>query len=293
VDAKSRYAYVAVMGEDRVAVIRLSDFTVRWINHVGRRPRHICPDASGRYLYLTLSRDGEVAKLDLVKEEVVARVATGQEARSMVVTPDGRYLYVVNYESQTLSKVATQDLRVVESVKTHPRPIGVTYDPVAHRVWVACYSGSIMVYEDRSRTAPQPPAMAAEPEAADQPKLTYVPGASLSKPSPQHYLKRDEEPAPSPAPPTEADPSGPESADRTAPALRYYIVVGSYADRTNAARRARELRLKGYEPYVMPDGKGHFRVCSHGYSTAAEAQRTLEVVQRNWLSSAWLLEQQP
>jgi hypothetical protein len=33
-------------------------------------------------------------------------------------------------------------------VNVSPSPIGVTYDSKTHRVWVACYSGSILVFQD-------------------------------------------------------------------------------------------------------------------------------------------------
>ena len=66
----------------------------------------------------------------------------------MAIAPDGRSLYVVNYEGATLSKVRTRDMRVVQTVPTGPHPIGVTYDAATRQVWVACYSGSIVVFKD-------------------------------------------------------------------------------------------------------------------------------------------------
>ena len=70
--------------------------------------------------------------------------------RSMTIAEDGRALYVVNYRSGTVSKVRTSDLRVLQVVRTNRHPIGIAYD-VHHgagRVWVACYTGTIMVFKD-------------------------------------------------------------------------------------------------------------------------------------------------
>ena len=67
----------------------------------------------------------------------------------MTIAPDGRSLYVVNYESDTVSKVRARDMRVVQTVPTNHHPIGITYDAATRQVWVACYSGSIMVFRDR------------------------------------------------------------------------------------------------------------------------------------------------
>jgi YVTN family beta-propeller protein len=67
----------------------------------------------------------------------------------MAIAPDGRSLYVVNYESGTLTKVKTDGMRVIQSVSTGTHPIGVTYEPSRNKVWVAVYTGRILVYKDR------------------------------------------------------------------------------------------------------------------------------------------------
>jgi len=71
----------------------------------------------------------------------------------MTISPDGSYIYVVNYMSNTMSKVRTSDMHVVQTVPTNANPIGITYDNATHRVWVACYSGSIMVFQDGTPTS--------------------------------------------------------------------------------------------------------------------------------------------
>lgn len=117
---------------------------------VGGGPRHLVLDPTGRWLYATLNADGTVAKIDLRTRAVVGRVSTGRAPRSMTIAADGRSLYVVNYQSATVSKLRTDDLRVVQTVPTNQEPIGITYDAdggAAH-VWVACYTGSIMVFRD-------------------------------------------------------------------------------------------------------------------------------------------------
>ena len=65
----------------------------------------------------------------------------------MAISDDGRFLYVVNYDSNTVSKVRTSDMAVVQTVATNEHPIGVTFDAATHAIWVACYSGSIEVFK--------------------------------------------------------------------------------------------------------------------------------------------------
>jgi YVTN family beta-propeller protein len=78
-------------------------------------------------------------------------VRTGVEPRSMAISPDGAALYVVNYESSTVSKVGTRDLKVIDEDQTDGHPIGITYEPKTKSVWVACYGGSILVFDDSRR----------------------------------------------------------------------------------------------------------------------------------------------
>jgi YVTN family beta-propeller protein len=148
VDPKSRWAYVAVMGSTRIAKISLQTWAVHWI-YAGSGPRHLCMSPNGRWLYATLNAEGTVAKIDLRTDRVIARVATGSQPRSMTIAPDGASLDVVNYASNTVSKIRTSDMRVVQVVRTNAAPIGISYDAVTHDVWVACYTGTIMVFHDR------------------------------------------------------------------------------------------------------------------------------------------------
>jgi YVTN family beta-propeller protein len=148
VDPKSRYAYVAVMGSYNIAKVDLKSFTVAWINGVGSAPRHVVISPDGHRLYATLNGEGNVAKIDLKTRKVIDKVATGTEPRSMCMAADGRSLYVVNYASNTVSKIRTSDMKVLQVVPAYGHPIGITYDNATHNVWVACYSGSIMVFHD-------------------------------------------------------------------------------------------------------------------------------------------------
>jgi YVTN family beta-propeller protein len=144
----SKNAYIAVMGSSDIAKVNLVDFSVEWFKNIGNAPRHLTIDPNGKYLYATLNGEGNVAKIDLKTGEVVDKVSTGNAPRSMTISADGKLIYVVNYFSNTVSKVRTSDLKVLQTVNVNSSPIGITYDPETNQVWVACYSGSIMVFQD-------------------------------------------------------------------------------------------------------------------------------------------------
>jgi len=148
VDPASSTAYIGVMGSYDVGVLNLRTFALSWIRGVGRSPRTVLIDSAGKYLYATLNGEGNVVKVDIAAARVVRKAASGAAPRSMVITPDGGALYVTNYAADTVCKISTADMRVAATVATEHHPIGITYDPVTHRVWVACYSGCIMVFQD-------------------------------------------------------------------------------------------------------------------------------------------------
>ena len=38
-------------------------------------------------------------------------------------------------------------MSIVQTIAVPSHPIGITYEPATHRVWVACYSGEILVFD--------------------------------------------------------------------------------------------------------------------------------------------------
>ncbi len=147
VDRGSAVAYVAVMGTYDVARIDLRSFATSWFRGVGRAPRHLVLAPDGRRLFVTLNGGNRVVAVDTATGRVVAGVTTGTQPRSMAISADGQALYVVNYVSDTVSVLRESDLSVVRTLAVPDHPIGITYEPVQHRLWVACYTGAILVYD--------------------------------------------------------------------------------------------------------------------------------------------------
>jgi YVTN family beta-propeller protein len=148
VSPKGNAAYVAVMGGNNLVRVDLR----RWKTSsfpIGAGPRAAEFHPSDRYIFVSLNAEGRVAKLDLETGAVRAKVYTGSAPRSLALAADGRALYVVNYESGTVTKLRTSDMKELQTVSACYHPIGITYDRATRRVWVACYTGSIRVYDDR------------------------------------------------------------------------------------------------------------------------------------------------
>lgn len=148
VEPTSTKAYVAIMGSSDIAKVNLKNFSVQWLKNIGRSPRHLNLERNGKFLYASLNSEGNIAKIDLSNNKVVKKGFSGSTPRSMVLSQDGQSLYVVNYSENTVSKIRTKDMKVIQKVKVAASPIGITYDPQTREVWVACYSGQIMVFQD-------------------------------------------------------------------------------------------------------------------------------------------------
>ena len=157
----SRTAFVAVMGSQRIARVDLASRKVSTFARTGNGPRHIVISPDGKYLYVTNNSSSTVSKVDARTGRVLTSVSTGEQPRSLAISSDGRAVYVVNYESSTVSKLRTSDLRQMERSATDLHPIGIAYEPTTGSVWVACYGGSIMVFDDNKAVKPQPDAAAA------------------------------------------------------------------------------------------------------------------------------------
>jgi YVTN family beta-propeller protein len=148
ISADSTSAYVAEMGGSNVHKINLGDFSQTLIP-IGSNPRALELSPDGKTLYATLNLSGKVIAWDLEANKAIKSVRTGKSARSLAISSDGSTLFVVNFRSGTLSKVSTTDMKVTQNIKVCSEPIGVTFDSSTSRTWVACYGGSIKVFENR------------------------------------------------------------------------------------------------------------------------------------------------
>lgn len=147
IDGTKHVAYIAVMGTFDVARVDLNTFALTYFRGVGNSPRHLVLSNDGSRLFVTLNGDNRVVAVDTATGQVVARTATGNQPRSMAISSDGQALYVVNYLSNTVSVLKSSDLSIVHTFPVPDHPIGIAYEPIHHRVWVACYSGAILVYD--------------------------------------------------------------------------------------------------------------------------------------------------
>lgn len=144
----SKTAYVAMMGSHKIVSVDLATKAVNNFADPGNGPRHLVTSPDGKFVYASNNASGTVVKLDRVTGAEVGSVRVGSEPRSMAISSDGLAIYVVNYSDGTMSKVTTADMKVTQTLPTEAHPIGITYDASTKAVWVACYGGTMIVYDD-------------------------------------------------------------------------------------------------------------------------------------------------
>jgi YVTN family beta-propeller protein len=146
----SHLAYVAIMGSTVIDVISLSTFKI--VGQIGGldNVRHVVIDPQNPdFLFATLNQPGDVVKIDRLTGKILAEVHTGSDCRSLAISTDGSALYVVNYLSNTVTELASSNLKILQVVPTGTNPVGVTYDGTTGRVWVAVYTGEILVFNTK------------------------------------------------------------------------------------------------------------------------------------------------
>ncbi len=318
VDSESKYAYVALMGETRIAKVRLSDFSVSYLEQIGVTPRHLCINTAANCLYISLSRPGQVMKLDLVNPSKRQVINTGAETRSMVLDPNENYLYAVSYGENSLSKIRVHDMSLVGKVTTGASPIGVTFDKYTQMVWVACYSGKIQLFKDWDYPpyAGQDPSNypyvvqpQAQPETSAPVKPSYsIPVPTGLSPSPEPMVLRptgsskvlDEEEVlppsllPSTSPSLASHPAAPEAPinlPRQSSQGNLGVVAGSFTIEDYALRMVAQLKEKGFEgAQVLKEENGSFRVIAGRYTQRDEAQQVAEWLKQKLQPGAWIVE---
>ena len=147
ISADSAYAYVVEMGGSNIHRINLGDFSKSLIP-IGVNPRAVELSPDNKTLYATLNVSGRVISWDLEANRAIKSVKTGATARSLAISGDGSALFVVNFTSGTVTKLRSTDLSKVQTIKVCREPIGITYDNESNRTWVACYEGSVKVFQN-------------------------------------------------------------------------------------------------------------------------------------------------
>ncbi|MES2886461.1 MAG: YncE family protein [Pseudomonadota bacterium] len=124
IDSKSSVAYVSLQDSDEVLAIDLATQKPLWKMVVGKMPADIFLTSDDRHLLVALTGDRQVEVYDVLAQPAPAllkRITTGNGAHAFRALGDRRHVLVSNRAANTISRIDTQSMAVVD---TYPAPGG-------------------------------------------------------------------------------------------------------------------------------------------------------------------------
>lgn len=123
IDSKSTVVYASLQDSDELVAIDLATQKLRWKVPTGKLPADVYLTADDRLLFVGLTGDKFVEVYDVsgATPTLVKRIETGAGAHAFRALGDQRHIFVSNRVANTISKLDTRGLNVVES---YPAPGG-------------------------------------------------------------------------------------------------------------------------------------------------------------------------
>lgn len=138
VDPLRRRAYLALSGEDQVAVldIQSGEEITRIPLRPGDGPRELGLTPDGSLLVAVNARSGTAAFLDPAMGTEISRVTTGDGPTALVLDRSGRRGYVLNRRSASITVLDLPNRAVVTVVGTDPEPVRAGLDRAGTRLYL-------------------------------------------------------------------------------------------------------------------------------------------------------------
>ncbi len=123
INSKSTVTYSSLQDSDELIAIDLATQKVLWKIPVGKMPADIFLTPDDRHLFVALTggKEVEVYDLSLPTPALIKRIPTGDGAHAFRALGDTRHVLVSNRAGNTISRIDTQTMTVVE---TYPAPGG-------------------------------------------------------------------------------------------------------------------------------------------------------------------------
>ncbi|MCX6180741.1 MAG: SPOR domain-containing protein [Bacteroidetes bacterium] len=281
--------YVALMGETRIAVIDMKTWQVNYVINVGRALRHLCLDEKRDFLYVSINDEGKIGKIKL-SDYSITYCESGKAPRSMSLTSDGKYLYVVNNLENTVSKINTESFTVVHKAKTGEHPIGVTLDEKMGDVWVACYTGSLMIYHDPSIVVEDNWLAFFEDFFPGKPAAIIPPKVEVKVPPTKEIEKTEpvkiDVPKESPKELKPLDDVSNELVESTSKE-DWIIVAGSFKSKALADKYHQQIIEDGYQSEILLKKNGFYLITCGSAPTLEKIEVLLKKVKKDY-GEVWI-----
>lgn len=126
--------YVALNGDDAVAVVNPSTRTVETTVAVGRDPLDIGISGDGATVLVGLLREDAVAFMATASNSLIGKLAVGRDPYGIVTR--GNTAYVANYGSDTISAIDILSRTITRTYPVADKPYGLTLSPDGTTLYV-------------------------------------------------------------------------------------------------------------------------------------------------------------
>lgn len=123
IDTRSTVVYASLQDSDQMIAVDLATQTPRWTISVGKMPADVYLTADDKYLLTGLTGDSvvEVYDVSVNPPKLFKRIPTGAGAHAFRAWGDRRHVLVSNRVANTINRIDTQTMTVVD---TYPGPSG-------------------------------------------------------------------------------------------------------------------------------------------------------------------------
>lgn len=151
-------AYVTLVNDNAVAVVRTDTNEVTQTIPVGDRPRGIAISPDGKEAYVANAGDGNVSVINTDTKTVVATIPVGDEPQGVAFAPDGATAYVTNVKDNTVSVIDTVTRTQTTSIAVgrSPQSIAVAVTPHGPRAYVPNFDDDTVTVIDLTTHTPLP-----------------------------------------------------------------------------------------------------------------------------------------
>ena len=154
-DQTRRMAYVALSGEDTIAVVDVASVDV--VNsvrlHTGDRPQELALTPDGKVLLSANTGSNTVSFIDPVSLLELTRINVGNGPNSVLIDPTGRRAYVFNRLSSIISVIDIPNKALVTTISTDAGPLRGQFDRKGDRFYVINeWSSYLTVFDAASLT---------------------------------------------------------------------------------------------------------------------------------------------
>lgn len=150
---KDQRSYVAIMGNNTIAVINNKKWKIEKTFVVPLNPRHLIADTAG-HLFVSFNALSKIACIDAKTGKVLFTARTHPQPRTIALSKNQRFLFVTCYAGNSVDvfKINRQSFSKIYSLKCTGKPVGIAIyeDDNKLEAWVCNYmAGNLKVFTFR------------------------------------------------------------------------------------------------------------------------------------------------